>query len=308
MEDIRSEYNTGIIIGRFQVHDLHQAHRNLIDQVVKKHAKVILFLGVSPLIGTQENPLDFSTRKKMIQKYYPNIDILPLPDRRSDQDWSRDLDRRIREVHRIESVLLYGGRDSFIPRYHGSFQAEELEQTIYVSGTEIRKKISEEIKESPEWRAGCIYNSYNRYPTSYQTVDIACMNDDYTRLLLCKKPYETKYRFIGGFADPSDFSLEHSAEREFKEETGGQAEISKIRYISSFRVDDWRYRGSRDKIMTALFLCNYVTGPLSPSDDIEELKWFDVSFFKNGTNIEKTIVEEHHPLMGSLITNLYDKK
>ena len=56
--DTKQEYEIGCIIGRFQIHDLHAAHRDLIDQVVSKHKKVILFLGVARISGTKENPLD----------------------------------------------------------------------------------------------------------------------------------------------------------------------------------------------------------------------------------------------------------
>lgn len=39
------------------------------------------------------------------------------------------------------------------------------------------------------------------------------------KLLLARKPNETKLRFIGGFVDPSDISYEKAAVREFMEET-----------------------------------------------------------------------------------------
>jgi len=286
----------GVIIGRFQVHDLHEAHRDLINTVIANHKKVILFLGVSPVIGTTKDPLDFTTRKLMIQEYYPDINIAPLPDHRSDLIWSRMIDSRIREIFPIGSVILYGGRDSFLPYYHGNFSTSELEQTVYVSGTEIRKQVSEEIKSSHLWRAGAIYQAYNQYPVSYQTVDIACLGPGGHRILLCKKPSEDKFRFIGGFVDPSDSSLEHAARREFMEETGGNGEISDPKYIGSLRIDDWRYSKGRDKIMTSLFIGEMIFGTVEPSDDISELRWFGISEFKVNGFIEENIVPEHIPL------------
>ena len=299
--DTEKQYEIGCIIGRFQIHDLHAAHRDLIDQVVAKHKKVILFLGVSRVSGTMENPLDFTSRKKMIQAIYPDIVIVPLPDNRYNDIWSKNLDSRIREIFQMGSVLLYGGRDSFIPSYSGQFPTKELEQNIYVSGTEIRKQVSEEIKGTPEWRAGCIYNAYGRYPTSYQTVDIACFKGD--QLILCKKPGERGYRFVGGFVDPEDGNLEIAAAREWEEETGGEAQVGPMTYISSFRVDDWRYRAGKDKIMTALFKCQYKDGRLNPSDDISELAWIDVSALMAEGGIEKLFVPEHVPLAIALVAN-----
>jgi len=297
-----SKYTVGVIVGRFQLHELHEAHVDLIETVVSRHNKVILFLGVSPLLGTTNNPLDFTSRKMMIQEKYPEIVILALPDRRSDEAWSKNLDARVKEVFPLGKVLLYGGRDSFIPHYKGSFDTTELEQTIYISGTEIRKQISEEIKASPLWRAGAIHQAYNRYPISYQTVDIVAMTSDSSRLLLAKKPNEDLYRFIGGFVDPTDPSLEAAARREFAEETGGSTEIGGLQYVGSFRIDDWRYASERDKIMTAFFVATYSFGHLSPSDDISELRWFDYDTFATKEFINTQIVEEHRPLANALIT------
>lgn len=297
------QYEIGVIVGRFQLHDLHEAHKELIEQVIAKHKKVVLFLGVSRILGSTNNPLDFTARKKMIQNYYPEINISPLPDHRYDDVWSKNLDSRIREIFPIGSVLLYGGRDSFIPSYSGQFPTRELEQTIYVSGTEIRKQVSEEIKGNPDWRAGAIYNSYNRFPVSFQTVDIACFDSSGQKILLGKKPGERAYRFIGGFVDPGDSSLELAARREFREETGNNAEVSKMEYIGSFRVDDWRYKSGRDKIMTALFKCQMIFGRVEPSDDISELKWFQYSDLQGEGAIESIFVEEHVPLAMALITS-----
>ena len=295
----------GVIVGRFMVHELHAAHKDLINQVLSKHKKVIIFLGCSRIIGTRENPLDFTTRKKMLQAAYPDTVIIPLPDNRYDEVWSKNLDARVREVYPMGNVLLYGGRDSFIPHYTGIFKTHELEQTIYISGTEIRKEVSEQIKSSPEWRAGCIYNSYNRYPISFQTVDIACFKGD--QLILCKKPGEKNYRFVGGFVDPTDSSLEAAAKREWSEETGGNAEVGPMKYIGSFRVDDWRYKNGRDKIMTALFTCDFSFGRLDPSDDISELIWMSMSGIVKDGNIESVFVPEHVPLALALIAQYKTK-
>ena len=300
----KEKSDIGVIIGRFQVHALHEAHRNLIDSVVSKHKRVILFLGVSPVIGTTKDPLDFTSRKLMIQESYPDINIAPLPDKGSDMVWSKTIDTRVREIFPLGSVVLYGGRDSFLPYYHGSFNVCELEQTIYISGTEVRKQVSEEIKSSPLWRAGAIYQAYNQYPVSYQTVDIACLSSEGNRILLCRKPNEDNLRFIGGFVDPSDPSLESAAKREFGEETGGNAEIEGIKYLGSFRVDDWRYRKGRDKIMTALFMGNMIYGSVSPSDDIAELHWVEISDFVSDEFIEKNIVAEHIPLAKTVLEEI----
>ena len=71
---------------------------------------------------------------------------------------------------------------------------------------------------------------------------------------MAKKPNEPHYRFIGGFVDRTDESWEQAAKREFKEETGGNAEIDDIRYVCSAAVKDWRYNKTESGIMTTLLL------------------------------------------------------
>ena len=120
MTNSPSDYDIGVIIGRFQVHELHEAHQNLINEVCKNHKKVIIFIGDNAHIPrSKRNPLGYKERELMIKQMYPNVTIMPLQDRRLDDVWSKQLDSRIREVYPTGSVLLYGGRDSFISHYKG---------------------------------------------------------------------------------------------------------------------------------------------------------------------------------------------
>ena len=303
-------YSIGALVGRFQVHELHDAHHYLIKQVVDNQKKVILFLGVTKTSSTKKNPLDFETRKRMIQKHYPEVTILALPDFGDDKRWAQEMDKRIREVYPIGDVLMYGGRDSFIPYYKkggGQFDCKELDQYTFVSGTEVRKMVSEQVKDSSDFRAGVIYQSYNQYPKVHPCVDIAPFNEDGTKVLLAKKPFEDGWRFIGGFAHPKDSSYEVTAKRKFMDEAG-PAEIGDIKYITSLRVDDWRYRSEEDKITTILFKCKFMFGRIEPSQEISELRWFDLKWIRDTWYGMKDnhitgigMVQEHQELMKSLI-------
>ena len=46
----------GVIIGRFQTPELHSEHIKLIQYVLDRHEKVILFLGVSPTLANKKHP------------------------------------------------------------------------------------------------------------------------------------------------------------------------------------------------------------------------------------------------------------
>jgi bifunctional NMN adenylyltransferase/nudix hydrolase len=296
-----AKYTIGCLCGRFQVHELHEAHHYIIDQVVKNHKKVILFLGVPKVVGTKKNPLDFESRKKMIQHHYPEIVILALPDFSDDKRWSQELDKRIKEVYPIGDILMYGGRDSFIPYYKnsgGQFSCQELDEYgTFVSGTEVRKMISSEVKESTDFRAGVIYQSYNQYPKVHPCVDIAIMDGD--KVLLAKRPYEDTWRFIGGFAKPTDTSYENTARRKVSDDVGLNLETTDLKYIGSAQVPDWRYQSEEDKIVTILFKTTKGCGRIEPSENVFELKFFNIKELNEGI-----IVNEHKILLKMLLEDL----
>jgi bifunctional NMN adenylyltransferase/nudix hydrolase len=298
-----TKYPIGVVIARFQVHELHDGHHYVIKQVTDSHKKTIIFLGVPKFIGTKKNPLDFDTRKKMVQTDYPEAVIVALPDQRDNIKWAKELDKRIREVYPHGDVLLYGSRDSFIPYYvnnGGKFQTKELKPLGTFTGTDVRKLISEEVKNSTDFRCGIIYHAYNLYPRVIPTVDIAIYNEDSTKLLLANKYEEDRLRLVGGFMRPDDSSLESSVRRIYLKECGGNSEIGEIQYSLSTQINDWRFRGEEDKVVTTLFTCKYIFGSISPSDDIIELKWIDVINI-NDKWIEDNIVDEHKPLIKHLI-------
>jgi len=299
------EAEVGVIVARVQTDELTEGHKSLIDFVLNRHQKTIIFLGLSPLLTTANDPLDFQARRQMIreeypEQSYPNLEILYIKDINSDDIWSKFLDDQINSVAQNQSVLLYGSRDSFIPHYKGRYQTVELESSLNISATEIRKRIKSTTRPNRDFRAGVIWAAHNHYPTAYATVDVAILNEDETELLLGKKPHETKWRFIGGFADVSCESLEHNCKKEALEETG--LEIGDIKYICSTKIDDWRYRKQRDKIITSFFKAKKIFGHAQAADDIEVVKWFKIK------DLKKTdFVGSHDGLFEKLVENLNNK-
>lgn len=283
----------GVIVGRFQLHELHEAHIKLIETVLENHDKVILFLGTTSAIATRKNPLDFITRKTMIEGCFGTkiASILALPDQKSDHVWSNQIHTKVREVFPMGTVTLYGSRDSFLPYYKGGWNTCELVPETFVSATDIRETISKKTIASAEFRAGIIYSVYNQYPTTYSTVDLAIV-DGKGNILLGRKPNEIEWRFIGGFVDPTDKTDSDAAKREGLEETG--LELADFKFITSMKISDWRYRGCKDKsIMTRFYECKYVFGTPQPMDDIAELKWFKIESVPSLVGEHQTLFEEY---------------
>jgi len=289
-------YDTAVIVGRFQVDELHSGHVELIQSVCDEHEKVIIFLGLSPVVNTKNNPLDFEARKQMLLDRFPDVNVLYIKDVDSDELWSKTLDKQIGDlVSPNHTVVLYGSRGSFIEPYTGKYPTIELEPESYISGTDIRNRLSKSVKASPDFRAGVIWAAANRFPTVFTTVDVAIFNDDYTKILLGRKETEEKFRLIGGFSDVRDESFEHSAAREMQEETGLSTSggVSDFEYLGSFNIDDWRYRGEVDGIRTILYAVRPMTGGARPGDDIYELRWFGL----NQIEPWRQIVPQHHEIL-----------
>lgn len=302
--------NVGVIIGRFQSPELHEGHKALIDHVSGRHKKVILLLGRTPgVLATRRNPLDFFTRKLMIQAEYPEITILPIMDMPSDKDWSRSVDERIVETcgdH--ESVVFYGSRDGFAPFYSGRFPTVELNPSHKISASEIREMVSQEVRQHVEFRRGAVYAAYNKHPAVFPTVDIAVIKYQGTKLQIAlgRKPNDLpgKWRFPGGFVDPvKDDTIEAAAKRELGEEMGVTVDNLNFIYLGSHKVDDWRYRNEVDKIVTTLFFTKYLWGPLDAGDDLSEAKWFDLDDFQM-----EILVDGHQPLMDMVLSHLNKEK
>lgn len=295
-------YDVGVIVGRFQTPTPHDAHLQLLKKVEEQHKKVILFLGISYIPVTMNNPLDFEMRKQMIAEIFPNFNILFIMDEENDESWSKTLDSQISSlVTHNQSVVLYGGRDSFIDHYTTKkYPTIELIPDVYISGTEVRNAVSKYTVNDVRFRHGVIWAVNNQFVHVYATVDCAIFNDDYSQVLLGRKPLQTKWQFVGGFADVNSESYEDDAIREVKEEMS--IEIKDIKYVGSTKVDDIRYRHEKDKIKTLVFIAKYKSGIIKPSDDMNEAKWFDVKRLLEDNYSQDIIRPVHLNIWKNIIT------
>lgn len=287
--------DVGVVVGRFQVHKLHDAHLQILNQVYQSHAQTVVVLGLSQARVSTSNPLDFEARKQMLLESFPKATIFYIKDERDDAVWSKKLDQIIGDyVSPSQSVCLYGGRDSFIAHYTGHYPTEVLEPTLFVSGTEMRKSIAKAVKGTEDFRAGVIWAANNGYSRVMPTVDIAVYRDTSAggrEWLFVRKPNERLWRLPGGFVQASDASYQAAARRELREETG--LSVEDLAYVWDGRIDDWRYRRESEQIMSILFAAAYTFGPVRPDDDVAEAQWF-------ASLGDVHIVEEHEPMWRAL--------
>lgn len=298
----RDTPDTGIIVGRFQTPILHEGHIEIIQHALNLHKKVIIILGVAP-VKDRKNLLDYQSREQMIKSRFPEVIITLIKNRKYDKDWVKDLDEIINALDPFSSKVIYGSRDSFINCYvknNGKYNTIELSSPkSFINATQIRNDYSKTYSiNSVDYRVGIITDGYNRFPACIPTVDVAIVDYENDKLLLGRKQDETKYRFVGGFAEPNSESFEKDALREAYEETG--LEVGDIKYIASALINDWRFP-NENKIKTILFIATYIYGSPSPDDDIFELKWFDIY------NLSDDDFEPEHIILYNLFKEYYVK-
>ncbi len=279
----------GVIVARFQVHELHAGHRYLIETVRSEHRDVLIVLGTSHVLLSQKDPLDVATRELMIKRSYASVTVASITDHPSNTAWSRKLDHLIARTFPKRNAILYGSRESFIEVYSGKHPVRKIDSITAPCGTEVRRHRAATPSSHPAFRHGIIYAAAHRHPTSFQAVDIAIYRKETDEVLLGRKTTDgKKWRFIGGFVDPTDESLETAARREVYEEAG--IETDDFHYVGSSRIDDWRYRGREDSVLSTLFVGSYVFGKAVPGDDIMEVKWF------KRDRVERALISTHKPL------------
>lgn len=289
----------GYFIGRFQTPYLTEGQANALETFLNnKFDYYFIILGVPQTKASKNNPLDFDSRRRMIEDAYPKMfQFHYIKDENNDFVWSNNLDNIIcKDIESFRSkdsfeTYICGSKENVISKYFGKFETKCIEN-YKIDSLEFQKEmVSKKITDPASWRAGACWSANNRYPVAYHTVDCAIFDDlSFEKVWMAKKENEDRLRFIGGFVDPSDNSAEYAAKRETKEETG--LDCSVLGYISSRKIDDWRYRNEADKIITSFYALIKQNGIPNANDDVKEL--YKVNIL---TLDEKNVMTEHHQLL-----------
>lgn len=287
----------GVVVGRFQVPELHDGHKHLLKFVAEKSDAVLVFVGCSAVKQpSKKNPLPFDYISQNISNYMVGLQKLvptvieKITDCPTDEMWSKTLDGLVKDClltvkhdNDVAGVVtLYGSRDSFIPYYTGVYTVEYVDEVFNVTGNDVRKTV--QLGYTPEFGSGMIHALNQRFPTVYPTVDIAVLDHrwwtDFGILLGRKKNDPVGvWRLPGGFVDPTDNSFEDAAKRELSEEVQN-IETDMWEHIGTLKVDDWRYKNEVDKIITTIYTTRYLGGnnDIKAGDDLEEVKWFSLFY------------------------------
>lgn len=291
------QQSIGVVIGRFQVDEITAGHLQLLTTVLNKHSALMILLGCCRSAANRDNPLNYRIREQMLRELYPNAVILPVFDCPTDAQWSKQVDQLIWSAFPRQDATLYGGRDSFIPHYKGSFTTRQLDfgsdQDDPTSGTSRRIFLGCDIRSTSDFRAGVIHALMTLPPQVVPCVDILMYKvvQEQIWVLLGRKADEVGWRIPGGHVDMDDKDYAAAARRELYEETKMACEAQPT-FVGSFAVDDWRLRSRTDvKYFTALFVVPYNHGTPEAGDDLNEVGWFTIDVATN------TIIDDHSPLI-----------
>lgn len=99
--------NLGYIIGRFN--PIHIGHMHIIEKMMSESDISVILIGSSNISNTKENPFSFQERKEIIQKIYPTLIILPIPDFGNLKLWVPEVERLVNSVinNDITEINLY---------------------------------------------------------------------------------------------------------------------------------------------------------------------------------------------------------
>lgn len=281
----------GVVIAKFQVPQLHLGHIHLVSHVRERHEDVLILIGYYPGVRNKKYQLTVGERIAMVEQTFlgQGFTVLPLIDNPlSSKKWSEDLDVLIKKTFPGRDAVLHGSRDSFIPYYSGVFQTAEVAPVYEDSGTLWRA--ATEFPHSVDARRAIIWDQEHRPPFIYATSDLAVVDRENKRVLLIgKKAHGGLLSFVGGHAEKSDGSAAKTARREADEEIPG-TRIGGMVYVDSITIDDPRYKGTPDGVMTTFFWTPYLSGIPVPGDDADSVHWVDYD------KLVDSLVPWHRPL------------
>lgn len=284
-----------VVLAYFQNVNLTKQDQQYLQSLKPQGADMLAILDMKRGSCTSEQPLRPNQRKDVLRghKRLFNLGIDEHLHIRDNERWSILLDEIIDKNMPIGAThIQFYAANSLADKYVGKHEVTRMEDIPGL--TDVSEPVMVKPSTSNDFRQGIMYAEQRRFPMVYSTVDIAIVNPEVDYVILGRKPNEKKWRFPGGFVDPTDNSKESAWCRELSEEIPGGVEsyVTDIEYVGSCIVPDCRYPG-KDKIMTTMFGAVMQLNPseLQAGDDLVEVQLFNIW----NTDLKELMSEDHYP-------------
>lgn len=144
-----TKYKVALFIGRFQ--PFHNGHMYSLNKCLELAESVIVGIGSSQESGTENNPWDFETRKKMIEGLFAEIglpgvsrkvEVVAIPDVFNDEKWGKLIEEIISENGCSPSEVVGVGNNEWTNRILRTVGVDIVESGLYnrdeLEGVKIR--------------------------------------------------------------------------------------------------------------------------------------------------------------------------
>jgi bifunctional NMN adenylyltransferase/nudix hydrolase len=304
----------------FQTPVIPGPHKNVLDLLFEKYGTVVVALHQKRVTPTKNNPLGFAAREAMVREYVQSLGryayIVPVVDKKYPKDQVAALEACITPLFTEPIKVWLFTNEEFLSLYvenGGTWQYSTHRHGLLSAEMDARKSAMVLNCTSEDFRRGVIYAMNSQFPISWGTVDMAIRRvviidreappHEKVLYLFGKKPGEVGWRFPGGFKDVGDIDYETAVWREGGEEVlksgiDPKSVLTKPVYISSRKVNDWRYRQEKDAITTLFYQMEFIgtEDQIAANDDLADAKWFDLSELKR-----EDIEGEHKYLYDELV-------
>lgn len=299
------QIKVGVLIGRFQVPEMHEGHRFLVREMLEECDKVLILFGSANRAPSPRNPFSYVYRAQAAKALFPDIYTAPLNDYLyNDSQWVADVDNTIQYMlaHKMgcdtAKVILYGhkkdGNDylNWFPQY----EYVNINSDIDISGTEVRRSsyplLPKAIQDDMDYY-GKEALAFSNYPYP-ENLNFCCADNVVEcsgHILLIQRkraPGAGTWALPGGFKNNNETFLE-CAIRELYEETNLRVPEKVLRgSIVSTSIFDHPARSTGIVRNTMAVYYRFPANPdgslprANGADDAQEAKWVSIADISTG--------------------------
>lgn len=145
------KYLAALFIGRFQ--PFHNGHLYSLNKCFELAEKVLIGVGSSQESGTEDNPWNYETRRKMITLLGQRVEVVPLIDLFNDEKWGAQVLDAIGDIGYRAGEVVGVGNNDWTNRILRARGIEVYESGLYKRNELEGVKIRELMKRgNTEWK------------------------------------------------------------------------------------------------------------------------------------------------------------